>query len=43
MTFLLGATWLALDVFLTEHGSLVAASALCGVTPTVARMRRAAV
>ena len=40
MAFLLGATWLALDVFIAEHGPVLFAAALCGVTPAGALLRR---
>ena len=42
MAFLLGSTWLALHVFVTEHSSLLATVAACGVAPARALLRRTA-
>ncbi|MGY1684747.1 hypothetical protein ACI8AK_04055 [Geodermatophilus sp. SYSU D00867] len=40
MAFLLGSTWLALHVWVAEHGHVLAAAALCGVAPARALLRR---
>ncbi|WP_281248028.1 hypothetical protein [Geodermatophilus nigrescens] len=40
MSFLLGSTWLALHVFVAEHGSLLMAAAACGIAPSGALLRR---
>ncbi|GAB3196444.1 hypothetical protein GCM10027261_19180 [Geodermatophilus arenarius] len=42
MAFLLGSTWLALNVFIAEHGSLLMAVAACGIAPAGALRRRTA-
>ncbi|MGY1727114.1 hypothetical protein ACI79J_09070 [Geodermatophilus sp. SYSU D01062] len=42
MAFLLGSTWLALNVFVAEHGHVLAAAGLCGVTPARVLLRRTA-
>ncbi|SNS90659.1 hypothetical protein SAMN04488107_4259 [Geodermatophilus saharensis] len=42
MTFLLGSTWLALHVFVAEHGWLLAAAAACGIAPARTLVHRAA-
>ncbi len=42
MAFLLGSTWLALHVIVTEHGSLLATAAACGVAPAGTLLRRTA-
>ncbi|MGY1735349.1 hypothetical protein [Geodermatophilus sp. SYSU D00684] len=33
MAFLLGSTWLALNVLVAEHGHVLVTAALCGVAP----------
>ncbi|MGX5654025.1 hypothetical protein ACWKWC_04565 [Geodermatophilus nigrescens] len=40
MSFLLGSTWLALHVFVAEHGSMLVTAAACGVAPAGALLRR---
>ena len=40
MAFLLGSTWLALTVWMSEHGSLLAAAAVCGVAPARTLLHR---
>ncbi|MGY1779794.1 hypothetical protein [Geodermatophilus sp. SYSU D01036] len=42
MAFLLGSTWLALNVFVAEHGHVLLAAALCGVAPARTFVRRPA-
>ena len=42
VTFLLGSTWLALHVFVAEHGSLLMAAAACGIAPARTLARRPA-
>jgi len=42
VAFLLGSTWLALHVFVTEHGWLLATAAACGVAPARAVVHRTA-
>ncbi len=42
MAFLLGSTWLALHVFVVEHGHVLVAAALCGVMPAGGSLRRRA-
>ncbi|MGY1774410.1 hypothetical protein ACI8AV_00985 [Geodermatophilus sp. SYSU D00804] len=42
VAFLLGSTWLALHVFVAEHGHVLMAAALCGVTPAHGLLRRTA-
>jgi hypothetical protein len=39
---LLGSTWLALNVLVAEHGTLIAAAAVCLVQPARTRWRQAA-
>lgn len=40
VAFLLGSTWLALHVWVAEHGHVLMAAALCGVAPARALARR---
>ena len=40
MSFLLGSTWLALHVFVAEHGSLLMAAVACGIAPARAVLHR---
>ncbi len=40
--FLLEATWLALNIWVTEHGAMIAAAALCAAQPAAARVRELA-
>ena len=40
VAFLLGSTWLALHVFVAEHGSLLMAAAVCGIAPAGTLLRR---
>ncbi len=38
--FLLGSTWLALHIWITEHGIMIAAATLCVAQPAHTRLRR---
>ena len=42
MIFLLETTWLALNIWAVEHGTLLAAAALCAAQPVAARIRQSA-
>ncbi|MGY1733374.1 hypothetical protein ACI798_17845 [Geodermatophilus sp. SYSU D01045] len=42
MAFLLGSTWLALHVFVAEHGHVLLAAAACSVAPARGLLRRTA-
>jgi hypothetical protein len=42
VAFLLGSTWLALHVWVAEHGHVLVAAALCGIAPARALARRSA-
>ncbi|SFT34073.1 hypothetical protein SAMN05660657_00214 [Geodermatophilus amargosae] len=42
MAFLLGSTWLALHVWVAEHGHVLMAAAVCGAAPAWSLARRSA-
>jgi hypothetical protein len=42
VTFLLGSTWLALNIWIAEHGIMIAAATLCMTQPAYTRLRQPA-
>ena len=38
--FLLGSTWLALNIWIAEYGVMIAAATLCMAQPTQSRLRQ---
>ncbi len=38
--FLLGSTWLALNIWIAEHGVMIAAATLCMAQPAQPRLRQ---
>jgi hypothetical protein len=39
VTFLLGSTWLALNIWIAEHGAMITAATLCMAQPAYSRLR----